>query len=111
MKKLLMQRSTLYKNVPTDVIQELVKLSNDLDLDAKNIARSFDKFMAISRQASSSVTMDDVEAFATEQTLLLKKTKNNYVFAKTEWDECVVFSSLVDLFSRESCETHIPWML
>ncbi len=97
MKTLLMQRSTSYKNVTTDVIQELVKLSQDLDVDPKKIAGSFDKFMAISRQASSSVTMDDVEAFATEQTVLLKKTKNISVFAKTEWDECVMFSVYTDV--------------
>ena len=92
MKKLLMQRSTSYKNVATDVIQELVKLSQDLHVDEKKIVGLFDKFMTISRQASSSVTMDDVEAFAMEQTVLLKRTKNSSVFAKTEWDEYVIFT-------------------
>ena len=90
MKKLLMQRSTSYKNVPSDVIQELVTLSRDLGVDAKKIAGLFDKFMTISRQSSSSVTMEDVEAFAAEQTVLLKRTNNSSVFAKTEWDECVL---------------------
>lgn len=91
LKKLLMQRSTAYKDVPADVIQELAKLSENLGMETKKIAGVFDKFMTISRQQSSSVTMDDVEAFAKEQTVLSTKTKTSSVFAKTEWDEYVLY--------------------
>jgi hypothetical protein len=95
LKKLLMQRSTLYKNISSDVVFELSKLSDDMGVESKKIVGLFDKFMTVSRQNSTSVTLDDVEAFAKEQTVLLAKTKSSSVFAKTEWDEYVIVISWV----------------
>lgn len=103
MKKLLMQRSTSYKDVPANVIQELEKLSRDLGVDTKKIVGLFDKFMTISRQTSSSVTMEDVEAFAKEQKVLLTKTKTSSVFSKTEWDEYVS--------SNTNCTCYLRFLL
>lgn len=48
-KKLLMQRSTLYKDAPPEVVQELDKLSHSLHLDAKQIVGLFDKYMTVNR--------------------------------------------------------------
>lgn len=97
LKKLLMQRSTVYKNVPADVVQELSKLTQDMGVESKKIVGLFDKFMTVSRQNSTSVTLDDVEAFSKEQTVLLAKTKSSSVFAKTEWDEYVIVISWVNI--------------
>jgi hypothetical protein len=48
-KKLLMQRSTLYKDAPPEVVQELDKLSHSINLDAKQIVGLFDKYMTVNR--------------------------------------------------------------
>ena len=49
MKRMLVQRSTLYKTVGSDVIEELVKLANVYGVDGKKIVTMFDKFMTVSR--------------------------------------------------------------
>lgn len=90
LKKLLMQRSTVYKDIPTDVVEELGKLAKDMGLETKKLVGLFDKFMTVSRQSNTSVCLEDVDAFAREQAVLLSKSKAKSVFAKTEWDECVL---------------------
>lgn len=49
MKKFLMMRSTVYKDIQADVLGSLASLGETFQLDAKAIASSFDKFMAVSR--------------------------------------------------------------
>ena len=48
-KKSLMMRSTVYKDIKSDVLSTLTSLSESLKLDAKTLASSFDKFMTVSR--------------------------------------------------------------
>lgn len=49
MRKALLLRSTLYKDVQADVLSSLSLLTETLKLDAKSLAASFDKFMTVSR--------------------------------------------------------------
>lgn len=49
MKRLLTQRSTLYKNVMSDVVSELVELARKYDVDSKRIVIMFDKYMTLTR--------------------------------------------------------------
>eukprot|EP00889_Picochlorum_renovo_P008632 jgi/Picre1/35662/NNA_003123.t1 len=97
LKKLLMQRSTVYKDIPTDVVEELGKLAKDMGLETKKLVGLFDKFMTVSRQSNTSVCLEDVDAFAREQAVLLSKSKAKSVFAKTEWDEMDVGKKVPDV--------------
>jgi len=54
-KKLLMQRSTLYKDAPPEVVQELDKLSHSFNLDAKQIVGLFDKYMTVNRYGHEAI--------------------------------------------------------
>ena len=92
-KKLLMQRSTLYKGISSDIISEISTLATDLQLEPKKIVGLFDKFMTINRMNSTSVTMEDVAAFQSSQAVQLKKSNASTVFAaKTSWEDMDVSS-------------------
>lgn len=111
LKKLLMQRSTVYKDISTDVVEELGKLAKDMRLETKKLVGLFDKFMTVSRQSNTSVCLEDVDAFAREQAVLLSKSKAKSVFAKTEWDECVyVFMMLMSSFHWLIVWCGVEWM-
>ena len=87
-KKLLMQRSTLYKGIEAPVLDEISKIARSLSLEPKKFVGLFDKFMTINRMNSTSVTMDDVTAFQNSPAVLAKKTNATSVFqTKTDWEE------------------------
>ena len=54
-KKLLMQRSTLYKDVSADVVEELLRVGDKFGMDVKKVVSAFDKFMTVSRYVNASV--------------------------------------------------------
>lgn len=54
-KKLLMQRSTLYKDVSADVVEELLRMGDKFGMDVKKVVSAFDKFMTVSRYVNASV--------------------------------------------------------
>jgi hypothetical protein len=45
----LLLRSTMYKDLPSDVVSKLAAIAGDNALDAKGLAGSFDKFMTVKR--------------------------------------------------------------
>lgn len=87
-KKLLMQRSTLYKGIEAPVLDEISKIARSLSLEPKKIVGLFDKFMTISRMNSTSVTMEDVTAFQNSPAVLANKTNATTVFqTRTDWED------------------------
>ena len=87
-KKLLLQKGTLYRSIDGSIISSLATLGNDLQLDSKNVVALFDKFMTINRMNSTSVTTDDYAAFCSSQAILAKKANATSVFAaKTDWED------------------------
>ena len=87
-KKLLMQRSTLYKGIEAPVLNEISKIALSLSLEPKKIVALFDKFMTINRMNSTSVTMEDVTAFQNSPSVLAKKTNATTVFqTRTDWED------------------------
>ncbi len=87
-KKLLMQRSTLYKGIEAPVLDEISKIARSLSLEPKKFVGLFDKFMTINRMNSTSVTMDDVTAFQNSPAVLAKRTNATSVFqTRTDWEE------------------------
>jgi DNA polymerase alpha subunit B len=108
-KKLLMQRSTVYKDISPNVVRELAKISKDIDVESKKIVGMFDKFVAISRQSSASVTMDDVEAFAKEQAVLLNKARAGNVFAaKTDWEDMDISKNSISSIIKDGESLRTP---
>ena len=48
-KKALLMRSTLYRDIQNDVLSSLSLMADTLDLDAKSLASKLDRFMTVSR--------------------------------------------------------------
>jgi len=48
-KRALLMRSTVYKDIQPDVLSSLSSVGESLKLDSKSLASSFDKFMTVSR--------------------------------------------------------------
>ncbi|KAL4552225.1 hypothetical protein Ndes2526B_g06451 [Nannochloris sp. 'desiccata'] len=85
-RKALLMRSTMYRDIQEDVLSSLASLAETHSLDAKSLASKLDRFITVSRPDSSFVSIEDIQAFGKEQSASKAKVASN-VFAKQSWED------------------------
>ena len=90
-KKNLLFRSTLYKNINNSLLSQLSTIAEQHGLEAKALAAAFDKFMTVQRQESQSVTDSDIESFRADYAKAscksLAAARGSNLFVKGSWED------------------------
>jgi DNA polymerase alpha subunit B len=93
LKKALLMRSTMYKDLAPALLESLAALAGASGgPGAKGLAAAFDKFMTVSRAESAAVAPEDVSAFAAEAARLAAAKARGNLFNRGSWEDVDVDS-------------------